>query len=87
MFVIAAGSHPSSTTYIGAAEVPGMQIDVSQVVENLRLQRVQVVDCRQPVYYLGEKKEALYNVVNSSTVQYYDHREVLLFNATQLTQR
>lgn len=64
------------TNYIGAAEVAGLQIDVSQVVDNLRLQRVQVVDCRAPRFYSGEKKEKLYNVVNSGRVQFFDHREV-----------
>ena len=56
-------------TYEGAAEVPGYQIDVSGVVDNLRLQRVQVVDCRKPFHFKGERKEALYNVVNYGQVR------------------
>ena len=66
---------PKPAVYEGAAEEPGMQIDVSQVVDNLRLQRVQVVDCRRPSFFSGEKKESLFNVVNEGRVKYGDHRE------------
>lgn len=62
-------------SYQGAAQVPGLQLDASEVFDNLRLQRVQVVDCRPPSVYLGEAKERLFNVVNHGVVQYHDQRE------------
>lgn len=71
------GPSPSpadKTTYSGASVKPGLLINVSLLVDNLSMQRVQLVDCRSPSLYHGEAKDLLFNVANHGHVQFYDHR-------------
>lgn len=63
--------HPPCV-YEGAQEQTEMQMEVSELLENL--DRAQVIDCRNSINYQGEAKDHMFKYVNSKIVQFESHR-------------
>ena len=58
--------------YTVQAETPNMQQDVALMLKNLKTQRRQVIDVRDPDYFAGRKVETLYHQVNGRVVELHD---------------